>query len=126
MGARLLCLFCLSGSGRQVGLHIQVGDGDGDGDGDHVVDANGDCTSIGCDDGWQAGLHTKVKANLKWANGILKRPLFMPRYNLARSKGRGGQEGGRARAVGFPAGGQEISWLLIICTIPVWYRSVLL
>ena len=38
----------------------------------------------------------------------------MPRYNLARSKGRGGQEGGRARAVGFPAGGLEMSWLLII------------
>ena len=27
-----------------------------------------------------------------------------PRYNLARSRGRGGQEGGRARAIGFPAG----------------------
>ena len=31
--------------------------------------------------------------------------LHIPaRYNLARSKGRGGQEGGRARAIGFPAG----------------------
>ena len=68
----------------------------------------------------------RLVSTLKWANGILKRPLFMPRYNLARSKGRGGQEGGRARAVGFPAGDLEISWLLIICTIPVWYRSVLL
>jgi len=31
------------------------------------------------------------------------------KYNLARSKGRGGQEGGRARAIGFPAG-QVPSW----------------
>ena len=31
-------------------------------------------------------------------------PSMTPRYNLARSRGRGGQEGGRARAIGFPAG----------------------
>ena len=31
-------------------------------------------------------------------------PPITARYNLARSKGRGGLEGGRARAVGFPAG----------------------
>ena len=117
--ARLLCLFCLSGSCRQVGLHIQVGDGDGDGD--HVVDANGDCTSIGCGDGWQAGLHTKLKANLKWANGILKRPLFYAQVQLSSQQGPWWTRRWTSSCCRLPC-----RWLLIICTIPVWYRSVLL
>ena len=47
-------------------------------------------------------IHTETRPNseAKWTDSS----KLASRYNLARSKGRGGQEGGRARAIGFPAG----------------------
>ena len=49
----------------------------------------------------------------------------MPRYNLARSRGRGGQEGGRARAVGFPAGG-FLSYVQSLYGTEVSYSEIVL
>ena len=50
-------------------------------------------------------IHTD-KTELKKAKST-PLPRLASRYNLARSKGRGGQEGGRARAIGFPAGDHD-------------------